>query len=135
MDMATRSIEGHRPRVLIVENDPGVRRSMQLLLQGQGLDVKAYAASEPLLADAALRPPDCFVADYLLDGPDGIAVLKALRHQGWEGPAILVSAFASEELSTQALDAGFTQVFEKPLRERALVDTVSRLARRRGGGG
>ena len=66
MDIATRSTN-HRPRVLIVENDPAVRRSMQLLLQGQGLDVKAYASGEQLLAEAAREPPDCFIADYLLD--------------------------------------------------------------------
>lgn len=122
-----------RPKVLIVENDPGVRRSMQLLLQGQGFDVKAYATGDNLLADAAAQPPDCFIADYRLDGTDGIAILRALRQQGWEGPAIMVSAFASNELSTRALEAGFARVFEKPLRERALVETVSRLAQRGNG--
>jgi len=129
MDIATRSTN-HRPRVLIVENDPAVRRSMQLLLQGQGLDVKAYASGEQLLAEAAREPPDCFIADYLLDETDGIAVLHALHGQGWSGPAILVSAFASQDLSTRAREAGFTQVFEKPLRQRALLEAVSRLTRR-----
>lgn len=135
MDIATGLTERHRPRVLIVENDPAVRRSMQLLLQGRGFDVKAYAVGEHLLVEAAREPPDCFIADYLLDGPDGIAVLQALRQQGWAGPAILISAFASRELSARAIDAGFTHVFEKPLRERALIECVSRLADRRDGGG
>lgn len=124
-----------RPKILIVENDPGVRRSMQLLLQGQGFDVKAYAMGENLLADAASQPPDCFIADYRLDGTDGIAVLQAMRAQGWDGPAIMVSAFASEELADRALEAGFVRVFEKPLRERALVQAVARLAQRRDGAG
>ena len=133
MDIATRSTN-RRSRVLIVENDPAVRRSMQLLLQGQGFDVKAYASGEHLLAEAAREAPDCFIADYLLDGADGIEVLHALRKQGWSGPAILVSAFASQDLSARASAAGFTQVFEKPLRERALVEAVSRLTRRSGAG-
>src|SRR4051794_17987563 len=50
---------GHRPRVLIVENDAGVRRSMLLLLQARGFDVRAYPAGQPLLADVALQRPDC----------------------------------------------------------------------------
>ena len=102
---------------------------MQLLLQAQGFDVRAYAAGPPLLADATARAPDCFIADYRLDGEDGISVLGALRETGWDGPAILISAFASDELSQHALEAGFTTVFEKPLREHALVDAVARLVR------
>ena len=135
MNVATASIAGVRPRVLIVENDAAVRRSMQLLLQGHGFDVKAYGASEQLLVDAARQSPDCFIADYRLDGPDGIAVLKAMREQGWQGPAILITGFPSEDLSSRATEAGFTCIFEKPLRERALVETVSRLAHRQDGGG
>ncbi len=129
MTVVTDSAIIARPRILIVEDDAGVRRSMQLLLQAQGFDVRAYAAGPPLLADAAARTPDCFIADYRLDGEDGIMVLAALRRSGWNGPAILISAFKSEDLSRHALEAGFTTVFEKPLREHALVDAVSRLVR------
>jgi len=100
---------------------------MQLLLQGQGLDVRAYATGMPLLVDTASKDAACFIADYRLDGEDGIAVLKALRDRGWNGPAILVTAFSSKALVRQAIEAGFTSVFEKPLREHALVDTVLRL--------
>ncbi|MES2045704.1 MAG: response regulator [Pseudomonadota bacterium] len=132
MDVATASIADERAKVLIVENDPAVRRSMQLLLRGRGFDVRAYAAGPAMLAAAALQPPDCLVADYLLEDTDGIALLKELRELGWDGPAILVSAFASQKVSARALDAGFAEVFEKPLRERALVEAVSRLVGRRG---
>ena len=134
MDVAT-GVTAGRPRVLIVENDPAVRRSTQLLLQGRGFDVKAYATGEHVLVEAARQPPDCFIADYKLDGPDGIAVLQALHRQGWTGPAILISAFASPELNARAMAAGFTLVFEKPLRERALVESISRLAHQRDSGG
>lgn len=134
MDVATGVIDC-RPRVLIVENDPAVRRSTQLLLQGRGFDVKAYATGEHLLVEAARQPPDCFIADYLLDGLDGIEVLQELHRQGWDGPAVLISAFASPELTQRAVAAGFTLVFEKPLRERALVETISRLTHHRESGG
>jgi FixJ family two-component response regulator len=134
MDVATGVTDG-RPRVLIVENDPAVRRSTQLLLQGRGFDVKAYATGEHLLVEAARQPPDCFIADYLLDGADGIEVLQGLHRQGWDGPAVLISAFASPELTQRAVAAGFTLVFEKPLRERALVESIVRLTHHQGRGG
>ena len=132
MTGVTGTTSGHRPRVLIVENDAGVRRSMQLLLQARGFDVRAYSGGQTLLADVTLRKPDCLVADYLLDDETGIAVLKAMRALDWDGPAILVSAYASAELEHDAREAGFAAVFEKPLREYALVDAVARLTRRPG---
>ncbi len=131
MDFVTSSAGTGRPRILIIDDDAGVRRSMLLLLQAQGFDVRAYATAGPLLADAKEQRPDCLVADYRLDGEDGIALLEALRGTGWRGPAILISAYASGDLSRRATEAGFSTLFEKPLREHALVDAVSRLARRR----
>ncbi len=116
-----------RPRILIVEDDPGARRSLLLLLKGRGFDVAAHSTMAQALADAALHPPDCLVTDYRLNDEDGIDLLDTLRRSGWGGPAILISAFASPGLSTRADTAGFTMMFDKPLREHALVDAVRRL--------
>lgn len=125
--------EGHDeapPSVLIVEDDPGVRRSLLLLLQGRGFAAKAWSTADPALAEAARAAPDCLIVDYRLDGSDGIAMLASLRANGWEGPAILISAYGSGELSARALGAGFSLILEKPLREHELVDAVTRLTRR-----
>jgi FixJ family two-component response regulator len=120
---------GDRPRILIVEDDPGVRRSMQLLLQGQGFDVRAYASGGSLLADVAAANAVCLVADYRLDEGNGISILRALRQAGWMRPAILVTAFNSAQLQQDAREAGFTEVLEKPFREHALVHAVNRMVR------
>ncbi len=115
------------PNILIVEDDPAVRRSLLLLLQGRGFAVKAWPAAGPALAEAARTAPDCLIVDYRLEGSDGIAFLGLLRAQGWDGPAILISAYASGELSARAREAGFALLLDKPLREHALVDAVTRL--------
>lgn len=115
------------PRILIVEDDPAVRRSLLLLLKGRGFDAVAYPAAAQALADAAVSPPACLVTDFRLDGQDGIALHSAMRASGWSGPAVLISAFGSNELAGRARAAGFAAVFDKPLREHALVDTVRRL--------
>lgn len=117
------------PSVLIVEDDPAVRRSLLLLLQGRGFAAKAWPAADMALAEAARAAPDCLIVDYRLEGSDGIAMLASLRASGWEGPAILISAYGSAEISTRARDAGFTLILEKPLREHTLVDAVIRLTR------
>ena len=113
-----------RPRLLLVEDDAGVRRSLQLLLRARGFDVRAYAQGESLLADPLAQDACCFVADYRLETTDGITVLSNLRERGWSGPALLITAFLSAELAERALAHGFDRVLEKPFHERELSDAV-----------
>lgn len=118
----------NNPRVLIVEDDPAVRRSLLLLLKGRNFDAIAFPTVAQASSDAVVNPPACLVADYRLEDGDGIALLAQLRDRGWTGPAILISGFGSEEVSNRAVEVGYSAVFDKPLREHALVDTVRRLA-------
>ncbi|PZU64837.1 response regulator [Sphingobium sp.] len=120
-------LDATRPVITLVEDDPGVRRSVQLLLQAKGYDVRSYASSNALLADPIALGAACLVTDYLMPEIDGIGVLQGLRNSGWKGPAVLVSAYHSARMVELATRQGFASVIEKPLREHCLVDTVSRL--------
>lgn len=116
-----------RPKILLLEDDAGVRRSIQLLLQAHGFDVRAYAVGASLLADETASEAACLVADYRMEDLDGLAVLSRLRAKSWSGPAVLITAFLSQDLRDRAVETGFAAVLEKPLRQHALVETVSRL--------
>jgi FixJ family two-component response regulator len=118
-----------RPRaiVVILEDDHGARRSLQLLLQALGFEVRAYASPAALLADPAVMEASCLIADFCLGETDGIAVFKALRQLGWEGPAMLMSAYSSAELTARAQDAGFCEILEKPFREHSLLSALARV--------
>ena len=134
MDANTGAQGPVRPKIVIVEDDPGVRRSMQLLLSGEGCEVRAYPSGEALLLSEDAIGPDCLIIDFRLDGTNGIDLLKALRGRGWRSPAVLVTGYPSADLSRQAEAGGFVCVFEKPLKERSLIEAVSRLARVARGG-
>lgn len=116
-----------RARLLLVEDDAGVRRSLQLLLHGRGLDVRAYASGLDLLADPTALEAVCLVADYRMPEIDGLLILTRLREMGWAGQALLVTAFPSARLVDRALAAGYSRVIEKPLVEAALLDAVERI--------
>jgi len=116
-----------RSHVLVLEDDHGVRRSLQLLLRGRGFAVKAYASAPALLSDAAVLHAVCLVTDYRLADTDGIAVFQELQARGWRMPAVLMTAFGSDEVAARARDAGFAHVFEKPLKDLALVAALERL--------
>jgi len=127
MDVASGTMRSDRPKLLLVEDDAAVRRSLQLLLQARGFDVRAYASGHSLLADESADSAVGFIADYRMDDLDGLAVLASLRAQGWDGPAILITAYSTPALVEQARQAGFLEVIEKPFRHPALVETVARL--------
>lgn len=104
-----------------------MRRSLQLLLQARGYDVRAHATAATLLADPAVESAVCLVADYRLTGLDGVEVLQALRARRWSGPAILITAFGSSGLTARAVAADYASVVEKPMRDQILVATLTRL--------
>ena len=87
-----------RPAVLLVEDDPAVRRSLQLLLRSRGFEVRAHGSSRAVLADRAAMDAALLIADFRLSDGDGIQMLDSLRHKGWAGPAVLVTGFASDDL-------------------------------------
>jgi DNA-binding NtrC family response regulator len=114
-----------RPLVLLVEDEDGVRRSLQLFLIGRGYRVRAFSAAAPAIADPGSGEAALLVADYRLPDGDGIILLAGLRRRGWQGRAVLVTAYPSEELAHTAAAAGFATVIEKPLRHEELLAALA----------
>jgi FixJ family two-component response regulator len=114
-----------RPLVLLVEDEDGVRRSLQLFLTGRGYRVRAFSAATPAIADPGCDEAALLVADYRLPDGDGLTLLAGLRQRGWQGRAILVTAFPSERLARTAASAGFATVIEKPLRHEELLASLA----------
>lgn len=121
----TRSGEEPRYRAILVEDDDGVRRSLQLLLHGRGYDVLAYPAAAPMLSDERAREAHVLVADYVLPDRNGIELLGDLQRRGWAGRSVLITAFSSAELAHAARTIGYDVVLEKPLRQQALLAALA----------
>jgi FixJ family two-component response regulator len=113
--------------ILVVDDDPAVRRSLQLLLQGSGYEVRSFASGKTLLTDDKVISADCLITDYRMDECDGLDTLAQMRMKGWSGHAILISGFWSMSLVHTASEAGFEAVLEKPLRQHALTKALERL--------
>ena len=109
------------PLVLVVEDDDSVRRSLQVLLRSHGYDVRAFASPHAARAWAQTQPAACLVADLVMPELDGVELLSGLRAKGWQGPAVLVSAFLNDEKQEAASRAGFSATCAKPFREGELL--------------
>jgi len=104
-----------RRKILLVEDDPAVRRFIHLLLQSGECEIRAYATGSALLADETAIDADGLVADYRSADMDGLTILDRLKEKGWFGPAVLITGYPSPDLSEEAKARGFVEVFDKPL--------------------
>jgi two-component system KDP operon response regulator KdpE len=100
-------------RVLVVDDDPGLRRALAINLRARDYEVDVAADATAALAAAARRPPDVVVLDLGLPDMDGTEVIHGLR--GWtRAPIIVLSARTHQGDKVDALDAGADDYVTKP---------------------
>lgn len=110
--------------VLVVDDDAAVLGALKFALQAEGLKVREYRGSVPLLADLDMPPFGCLVVDYRMPIMDGLELIEVLRERGITAPAIIITGRANKDLAAQAAKLGVRQVLEKPLADGALVAAI-----------
>lgn len=100
-------------RVLVVDDEPQIRRALSTNLEARGYEVDLAPTGEDALRLAAEHHPDVVVLDLGLPGIDGLEVVAGLR--GWtDVPIIVLSVRDSEADKVAALDAGADDFVTKP---------------------
>jgi two-component system KDP operon response regulator KdpE len=102
-----------RPTVLIVEDEPEIRRFLRAALNAEDYRVVESAAGRRGAVDAATHKPDLAIVDLALPDIDGVAVIRRIRE--WSAmPIIVLSARVQERSKIEALDAGANDYVTKP---------------------
>jgi two-component system KDP operon response regulator KdpE len=115
--------------VLVVDDEPQIRRALTTNLRARGFEVAEAATGEEALQVAAERKPDLVVLDLGLPGIDGIEVVHGLR--GWTTvPIVVLSAREEETAKVTALDAGADDYVTKPFGMDELLARVRAALRR-----
>jgi two-component system KDP operon response regulator KdpE len=100
-------------RILVVDDEPEIRRTLGINLRVRGYDVDLAEDGEAALTLAAKHHPDAVVLDLGLPGIDGVEVIEGLR--GWSRvPILVLSARDAEAAKVAALDAGADDYVTKP---------------------
>jgi two-component system KDP operon response regulator KdpE len=116
-------------RVLVVDDEAGLRRALAANLKARGYEVDLAATGEEALTLAARGHPDVVILDLGLPGIDGVEVVRGLR--GWSGvPILILSARDSEPAKVAALDAGADDYVTKPFGMDELLARVRAAVRR-----
>ena len=120
-------------RVLMIEDEPEIRRFVRMALESEGMEVFDAATLQRGLIDAATRRPELVVLDLGLPDGDGLDFIREFR--GWStAPIVVLSAREGEERKVQALDAGADDYLVKPFGVAELLARVRVQLRRRGAG-
>ncbi len=117
-------------KVLIIDDDRGVRRSVSLILEDEGYDVVTAADGEKGLTTALEEEPDLILCDVRMPGMDGLEFLDAYREEGGEGLVIMVTAYGSTELAVDAMKRGAYDYLPKPFSPDEVVLTIRKAEER-----
>ncbi|GAA4394199.1 response regulator transcription factor [Tsukamurella soli] len=123
-----------QPRVLVVDDENSIVELLQVSLKFQGFDV-ATALDGPAAIDRARTfKPDVMILDIMMPGMDGLGLLKRLRQDGIEAPALFLTAKDSVEDKVAGLTLGGDDYVTKPFSLEEVVARVNVLLRRSGFG-
>lgn len=124
-DVAVLDAEPQTETVYIVEDDASTRDALMELIRPTGADVEAYATAEEFLANFRRQTPACLLLDENLPGLNGRELLRQLRDDGQEIPAVFVTACATTPMTVDVMRMGAVTVLEKPCCDNALRDAIS----------
>jgi DNA-binding response OmpR family regulator len=118
-------------RVLVVDDEPGIRTAVARGLTAEGMEVVTLADGTSALAAALTGSFDAIVLDIILPGLSGYRVLERLRAAGIDTPVLLVSAKDGEFDQADGLDLGADGYLVKPFAFVVLVAQLRAMLRRR----
>jgi two-component system response regulator MprA len=117
-------------RVLVVDDDPSLRRMLERTLTAEGLDVSSAPDGGAALVAAERVAPDIIVLDVAMPGLDGLAVCRRLRAKGLSTPILMLTARDAVPDRVSGLEAGADDYLVKPFAIEELIARLRALTRR-----
>jgi len=117
-------------RVLVVDDDPPLRRMLARTLSAEGFDVTVAADGGAALVEVQQAPPDVIVLDVAMPAIDGLSVCRRLRSRGLPTPILMLTARDAVADRVAGLEAGADDYLVKPFAVPELVARLHALTRR-----
>lgn len=124
-------MNGIATRVLIVEDEPPIRRLLRTSLASQGFQVTEAATGRSALAEIERAEPDLVILDLGLPDIEGSELIRMLRNQGSSVPILVLSSRADEPGKVEALDLGADDYVTKPFGTDELLARIRTALRHR----
>ncbi len=115
---------GEESVVFVIDDDPGVRASLQSLLRSVGLKVETFNSAAEFVVSKIPNVPSCLVLDVRLPGVGGLDFQAELAKRNIQIPIIFITGHGDIPMTVRAMKAGAVEFLPKPFREQDMLDAV-----------
>jgi FixJ family two-component response regulator len=112
-------------RVLIVDDDPSIRKSLATLLSTQNYAIETFASADEYLRRVPLPGPACLVLDVRLPGLDGPALQQQLIQEGRAEQIVFITGHGDLPMGVSAMKRGAVDFLPKPFMDEELLSAIA----------
>jgi FixJ family two-component response regulator len=110
--------------IIVIDDDPGVRESLDSLLRAVGFRVRLCASVSDYLASERAEGPACLVLDVRLPGQGGLEFQRALASAGDRIPVVFITGHGDIKMSVRAMKDGALEFLTKPFSDQDLLEAI-----------
>lgn len=111
-------------RILLVDDQKSLRRSLSLMLQGAGFETEEAESGEEALSLLGRQTVDLVITDLRMDGMSGTDLLREIKRSNSNLPVILITAYGSIDSAVDAMRMGAFDYLTKPFREQDILEKI-----------
>jgi DNA-binding response OmpR family regulator len=116
----------HRPRILVVDDEAGIRELLSKTLALADYDVEAAGDGRAAIERLRAGSYDLLVTDLKMPGMDGLSLIREARRLAPELPIIIITAFSTESSAIEAINLGVAGYLTKPFRIAKILSTAAK---------
>ena len=113
-------------KMVLIDDDEWIRDSLRLFFAGEGCTLKTFETAEEGIEALKKHAFDIIITDYRLPGMSGLNFLKHIRTIAPNAIKILITAYKSSEVVSEAIKAGIDDFIEKPFTTKTIEDSLTR---------
>ena len=118
------------PLVVVVDDDPSVRKSLARLVATAKYKVETFASAREFLSRPLPEGPCCLVLDVRMPGLTGLALQEALATAGTQLSIVFITGYGDVPTTVKAMRGGAVDVLTKPVNDRTLLSAIERAVTR-----
>src|SRR4051812_5869891 len=115
-----------RPLVAVVDDDPGILKGLERLLNASGYDTAVFDSAEAFLDRPPGRKAACLLLDIHLNGISGIELRRKLAAAGCKLSVIFMTAVDDENVRREAIESGCIALLSKPFPKELLIEAIGK---------
>src|SRR5438105_12774309 len=118
------AMAAQQPSVVVIDDDPSIRKALDNLFRSVGLDVELFGSPQEFLQSKRPDRPGCIVLDIRFPGRSGLDMQREMAAANTALPISFITGYGDIPMSVRAMKAGAVEFLTKPFRDQDLLDAV-----------